>query len=74
MVRDLTMIGISKPEDLYGKDALTLYKKLCRLTGKRQDPCILDTFMSAISFVNGGPALPWWNFTDKRKARVKREK
>ena len=67
---DLKLLGIHKPEDLRGKDAFTLYNTLCSLTGKRQDPCVIDVFMSAISFVNGGPALPWWHFTDERKKRM----
>jgi hypothetical protein len=71
---DLKLLGIHKPEDLRGKDAFTLYNTLCSLTGKRQDPCVIDVFMSAISFVNGGPALPWWHFTDERKAIIKKIK
>jgi hypothetical protein len=71
---DLKLLGIHKPEDLRGKDAFALYNTLCNLTGKRQDPCVIDVFMSAISFVNGGPALPWWHFTNGRKAKVKQMK
>jgi hypothetical protein len=67
---DLKHLGILKPEDLRGKDALTLYNSLCDLTGKRQDPCVLDVFISAISFVNGGQAKPWWSFTKERKKRL----
>ena len=67
---DLKLLGIHKPEDLRGKDAFALYDTLCSLTGKRQDPCVLDVFMSVISFVNGGPALPWWYFTKERKKRM----
>ena len=67
---DLKLLGIHKPEDLRGKDAFTFYDTLCSLTGKRQDPCVIDVFMSAISFVNGGPALPWWHFTKERKKRM----
>ena len=71
---DFRRLGIRKPEDLRGKDAFALYNALCKLTGKRQDPCVLDVFMSAISFVNGGPPLPWWRFTAERKAKVKQMK
>jgi hypothetical protein len=69
---DLQLLGIRKPEDLRGKDAFALYNTLCSLTGKKQDPCVIDVFMSAISFVNGGPALPWWHFTDERKLLFKK--
>ena len=71
---DLKLLGIHKPEDLRGKDAFALYNTLCSLSGKRQDPCVLDVFMSVISFANGGPALPWWRFTAERKAKVKQMK
>jgi hypothetical protein len=67
---DLKRLGIYKPDDLHGKDAFALYDKLCSLTGKRQDPCVLDVFMSAVSFVNGGTPLPWWRFTKERKKRI----
>jgi hypothetical protein len=67
---DLKRLGINKPDDLRGRDAFTLYDKLCSITGKRQDPCVLDVFMSAISFVNGGRARSWWYFTEERKKRL----
>jgi len=67
---DLRCMGIYKPGDLHGKDAFILYDTLCSLTGKRQDPCVLNVFMSAISFVHGNPAKPWWRFTKERKRRM----
>jgi len=67
---DLQRLGIHGPEDLRGKDAFVLYNTLCSITGKRQDPCVLDVFMSAISFVNGGKAKPWWYYTEERKKRL----
>jgi hypothetical protein len=33
----------------------------------RQDPCVLDVFMSIVHFMDGGEALPWWSFTEERK-------
>jgi hypothetical protein len=70
---DLNLLCIHAPEDLKGKNAFTLYDKLCRLMGKRQDPCVIDVFISAISFVNGGRALPWWHFTEERKTILSRK-
>ena len=67
---DLKLLGIHKPEDLRDKDAFALYNTLCNLTGRRQDPCVIDVFMSAISFVNDGRAKPWWYFTKERKKRM----
>jgi hypothetical protein len=66
---DLRLIGIQRPQDLANKDALQLYQALCRATGKRQDPCVLDTFMAATDFMRGAPARPWWDYTAQRKAR-----
>lgn len=64
---DFRRIGIDHPKKLIGKDPVELYKKLCKISGKKQDPCILDVFMSVVHFMNGGDPLPWWSFTNKRK-------
>lgn len=69
MARDLARIGIDAPGDLAGKDPLQLYRALCRKTGTRQDPCVLDVFMSLTRFMAGGPAQPWWACTEERKRR-----
>lgn len=65
--QDLLLLGIRTPADLIGQDPLALYNLLCAITGTRHDPCVLDLFMSVVSFMNGGPALPWWAFTQERK-------
>jgi len=67
IARDLRLIGIHHPDDLKGKDAFVLYQRLCAITSQRHDPCVLDTFMAAHDFMNGGPAQPWWHFTEQRK-------
>ncbi len=67
MVRDFSVLGLQKPTDLINKDPLTLYKKICKISGKRQDPCVLDTYIAAIDFMNGAPARPWFFYTKKRK-------
>jgi len=64
---DLLLIGIKHPQELIGKDAFQLYETLCQITGKHQDPCVIDVFMSAIDFMEGGSPCPWWSFTQKRK-------
>jgi hypothetical protein len=66
---DLRRLGIVAPRDLRGRDPLALYHALCRATGTRQDPCVLDTFIAAVRFAEGGPALPWWAHTAERKLR-----
>ena len=65
--QDFKVLGILHPRDLIGKDAFVLHEKLCKLTGIVHDPCMIDVFMAAIDFMEGGDALPWWNFTQKRK-------
>jgi hypothetical protein len=67
MVRDFQLLKLNSPKDLIGKDPLILYKKICRVTGVRQDPCVLDTYMAAIDFMNGADARPWFSYTAERK-------
>jgi hypothetical protein len=64
-------IGITRPEHFKGKDGLELYKKLNKVTGKRHDPCMADTLMAAVDFMNGGKPKPWWEFTARRKKLLK---
>jgi hypothetical protein len=68
MVAEFQKLGITKPAQLVGKDPFQLYTRLCELTGVRHDPCVLDTFISAVRFVEGAPALPWWHYTQERKS------
>ncbi|MGD9021003.1 MAG: helix-hairpin-helix domain-containing protein [Lysobacterales bacterium] len=67
IARDLQRIGIRHPVELIGRDPFQMYDDLCTATGVRQDPCVLDTFMSVVHFMEGGEALPWWSFTAERK-------
>ncbi|WP_343629704.1 helix-hairpin-helix domain-containing protein [Roseateles sp.] len=67
MVRDFELMGIRRPADLVGADPFALYQKICKLTGQRHDPCVLDTYMAAVDFMNGGPPRDWWSFTLQRK-------
>lgn len=66
---DLRSIGVREPRDLVGRDPHALYLALCKRTRARQDPCVLDTFISAVRFMEGAPALPWWRYTAERKKR-----
>jgi len=70
MERDLRSIGILRPADLIGRDPYLLYDRLCDLTQVRHDPCVLDTFISAVRFMEGGPPKKWWEFTAERKQRL----
>jgi hypothetical protein len=68
---NLRAVGIKNPADLKGKDGLRLYEKLNKITGSRHDPCVADTFLAAVDFMNGGRAKPWWAFTAGRKLTLK---
>jgi Pathogenicity locus len=68
LAADLRRIGIRTPRELKGRDAFVLYQQLNAATGTRNDPCVLDTFMAAVDFMNGAAAAPWWAYTAQRKA------
>lgn len=67
---DLRLLGIREPRDLVGKSPFELYARLERLTGRRQDPCVLDVFIAVTRFAAGGPPRPWWAFTAERRRRL----
>jgi hypothetical protein len=67
MAGDLRLLGLNHPRDLQGQDAFRLYRELERTTGHRQDPCVLDTFMAIVDFMNGAAPKPWWAYTAERK-------
>jgi|SRR3712207_4282813 len=67
IARDLRSLGIEDARDLIGRDPHALYQALCERTRVRQDPCVLDTFISAVRFMEGAPARPWWRYTAERK-------
>jgi hypothetical protein len=64
---DLRQLGIKSPAELLGRDPYAMYDDLCRITGQRHDPCLLDTFIAAVRFMEGEPKKPWWKYTAERK-------
>lgn len=70
---DLELIGINHPQQLIGKNPFTLHEQLCSVTKTKHDPCVIDVFMAAIHFMEGGEAKPWWKCTVERK-NILREK
>jgi DNA transformation protein len=66
---DLLGVGIHTPADVAAMDPVAIFEALRAPMGQRHDPCVLDTFLAAKDFMNGGPALPWWHFTPLRKAQ-----
>lgn len=69
MERDFRALGMDSPRDLVGREPYSLYQEMCALSGTRQDPCVLDTYLAVCDFMAGGPARPWWDFTEFRKER-----
>lgn len=67
VARDLRLLGVRAPHELRGRDPYALYDELNRRTGTRHDPCLLDTFIAAVRFADGGSPRPWWAFTAQRK-------
>jgi Pathogenicity locus len=67
---DLRRLGITSPGDLLGRDPYGMYDDLCRITGQRHDPCLLDTFIAAVRYMAGEPKKPWWKFTAERKREL----
>lgn len=78
MLGDFRVLGISTVSQLKRQSAEGLYDKLCRLTGTRHDPCVLDSFACAIAQARN-PRLPkaqcdWWYWSAKRKAAAPKAK
>ena len=70
--RDFHLLGIRTVPQLAKHDPHRLYSRLERLTGKRQDPCVLDVFHAAVAQARN-PRLPvekcqWWYWSRKRKS------
>lgn len=72
MLRDFEMLGIHSVAQLARRNPQRMYQDLCRITGTRQDPCVLDTFSAAVAQARD-PMLPpqqcqWWYWSRKRKS------
>jgi hypothetical protein len=65
----LRRLGIAHPRELKKGDPYVMYEMLSYVTKRRQDPCVLDVFISAVRFMNGAPARPWWAYTAERKRK-----
>ena len=74
MLRDFDMLGVRSVAQLAKQDPARMYSRLERLTGQRQDPCVLDTFRAAVAQARN-PRLPaeqcqWWYWSRVRKAKA----
>ncbi len=68
---DFAALGIKSVAELAKHEPQELYDKLCRKSGTRIDPCVLDTFSAAIAQARD-PKLPlkkcqWWYWSRIRK-------
>jgi hypothetical protein len=75
MVRDFELLGIRSVAQLAKQNPQRMYGRLNRVTGQRQDPCVLDTFCAAVAQARN-PRLPaeqcqWWYWSAKRKKQDK---
>jgi hypothetical protein len=70
IARKLRALDVTSAGDLRGRDPEELFERLCALDGRRHDPCLLDTFVAAVDYANGGPPRPWWEYSRERKARA----
>ena len=73
MLKDFDLLGIRSVAQLARQKPESLYEKLCKVTGKSQDICVLDTFSAAVAQARN-PKLPaeqceWWYWSRKRNVR-----
>ena len=62
IAENLNAFGVQSVAELARRDGDELYTALCRVTGVRQDPCVLDTFRCAVAQA-ANPRLPADNET-----------
>jgi hypothetical protein len=72
MLRVFDRLGIRSVSQLANSNPRALYDKLSKITGHRQDPCVLDTFTCAVAQARN-PRLPapqkkWWYWSRVRKS------
>jgi hypothetical protein len=75
MLRDFDMLGIRSVAELAKQNPQRMYARLNRISGQRQDPCVLDVFCAAVAQAQN-PRLPaeecqWWYWSRNRKQRGK---
>ncbi|WP_370653903.1 helix-hairpin-helix domain-containing protein [Undibacterium sp.] len=68
MCRRLSIIKYHASTTIIECNPYRMYEDLCWITPLRYDPCVIDIIISAVRYLEGAPALPWWNYTAERKA------
>jgi hypothetical protein len=70
LAADLRRLGYRRVTALRRADPEAMYRRLCRLTGTRQDPCVLYAFRCAVYFASRSRHRPellqWWNWKDRK--------
>jgi len=70
--RDFHLLGIRTVPQLAKHDPDLLFSRLERLTGTRQDPCVLDVLHAAVAQARNPRLLlekcQWWYWSRKRKS------
>ncbi len=77
-IEDFEQLGIRTVSELAREEPDDLYRRLCDITGERQDPCVLDTFSAAVAQARD-PDLPpaqcqWWYWSRLRKQAAAKKK
>lgn len=70
---DLRRIGISRPQQLIGRDPWEMYRRIGQHDGVVQDPCLLDVLWAAVDYMEGGRPKKWWSFTAARKTKYSQQ-
>ena len=74
MLKDFDLLGIRTVKQLARQKPESLYERLCKVTGKSQDICVLDTFSAAVAQARNSkpPAeeCQWWYWSRRRKRMV----
>jgi hypothetical protein len=69
LARDLRDLGVRRVSDLVRRDPERLYRRLNRLRGRRQDPCVLYAFRCAAYAARTARPRPellqWWHWKDR---------
>ena len=73
MLRDFELLGIRDVPTLARQNPREMYRRLCEVTGQKQDICCLSVFQAAVAQARNA-LLPaeqsvWWYWSRKRKAR-----
>ncbi|MHC4574590.1 MAG: helix-hairpin-helix domain-containing protein [Planctomycetota bacterium] len=69
IAQDMWDIGIRRADDLKGRNAARLYRRLCDFKASPVDRCMLYVFRCAIYYASNTEhdpeLLKWWNWKDR---------